>query len=97
MFTTLRVYEMSAAWDDELQKHVEEGFLPELRKEPGFVAYYALDAGPMVFASVTVCEDRASAEASNRIAARYAQQHLADRFPSLPEITLGEVKVHARA
>ena len=95
MFATVRVYEMSSDWDDELVKHLDEGFLPEVRRVPGFVAYYTIQAGPRVFASVTVCEDRAGAEESNKVASRYVMDHLADRFPSWPEITLGEVPAHA--
>jgi hypothetical protein len=39
-----------------------------------------------------VFEDRAGAAASNRLAAEYVGRNLADRFPSLPEITSGEVR-----
>jgi len=51
-----------------------------------------LEAGPRLFASVTVFEDRRGAEASNRLAAEFVQRRLANRFPSPPEITAGPVR-----
>ena len=92
MYATLRTYEMAADWDDELVTHLNEGFLAQIEQVPGFVAYYSLEAGPRVFASVTIMADRGGVEASNRLAAEYVQRHLFDRFPTPPEITAGEVR-----
>jgi hypothetical protein len=92
MYATVRVYEMSEDWDDVLVDHLENAFVPSLEQLPGFVAYYSLEAGPRVFASVTIFQDRVGAEASNRLAGEYAQRHLADRFPTPPEISAGPVR-----
>lgn len=92
MYATLRVYEMSADWDDELAERLEREFIPALEELPGFMSYHSIEAGPRVFASVTVFEDRAGADASNRLAADLVQRRLADRFPSPPEITAGPVR-----
>ena len=67
-------------------------FVPALEQIGGFVAYYNLEAGPRLFASVTVFEDRGGAEASNRLAAEFVQLKLADRFPTPPEVTAGPVR-----
>ena len=93
MYATLRTYEMAADWDDELVRHLE-GFVTQVEQVPGFVAYYSLEAGARVFASVTIFESRAGVEESNRLAAGYVQRHLLDRFPTSPEITAGVVKAH---
>lgn len=87
MYATVRVYEMAGEWDDEMTRHLEQGFIPLLEAVSGFVAYYPIDADPGLFASVTVCVDRAGAEESNQIAARYIAEYLADRFPSAAEVT----------
>lgn len=92
MYATVRVYEMSDDWDDGLVDHLENGFLPSVERVPGFVAYYSLEAGPRVFASVTICQDRQGAEASNQLAREYVQRHLADRFTGSPEVTAGPVR-----
>lgn len=95
MYSTLRIYEMASDWDAELTRQLDEGFLPALQQLPGFVAYQALEAGPRVFASVTMFTDRAGAAESDRLAGHFVQQHVADRFPSPPEITCGEVRTSA--
>jgi hypothetical protein len=92
MYATLRVYEMTEDWDEALQERLERDFIPALEQLPGFLAYYSLEAGPRLFASVTIFRDRAGAEGSNRLAADYIQRRLADRFPSPPEITSGPVR-----
>ena len=92
MYATLRVYEMSEDWDDALQQRLEGEFIPALEQLAGFVSYYSVDAAPRVFASVTVFEDRAGAEASNQLAADLVQRRMADRFPTPPEITAGPVR-----
>jgi hypothetical protein len=92
MYATLRVYEMSSDWDDELAERLEHEFIPALEQLPGFVSYCSIEAGTRVFASVTVFEDAAGAAASNRLAAELVQRRLADRFPSPPEITAGPVR-----
>ncbi len=92
MYATLRIYEMSEDWDESLSQRLGEEFIPALEQLPGFAAYYSLDAGPRLFASVTVFENRDGAEASNRLAAEFIQRRVADRFPSPPEITAGPVR-----
>ena len=94
MYATLRTYEMATDWDDDLVRHLDEGFISQLAQVPGFVAYYSLEAGARVFASVTIFDDRAGVEESNRLAAEYVQRRLFDRFPTSPEITAGEVRAH---
>jgi hypothetical protein len=92
VFGTVRLYEMTQDWDDHLLERLDNDFVPAVAELAGFVAYYSLEAGARVFASVTIFEDRAGAEASNRLAAHYVQHNLADRFPSPPEITAGPVR-----
>jgi hypothetical protein len=92
MYATLRVYEMAEDWDDLLHERLESDFVPALERLTGFVAYYSVEAGPRLFASVTIFEDRAGAEGSNRLAAEYVQRSLVDRFPTPPEITAGPVR-----
>jgi len=62
---------------------------------PGFVAYYLLEAGDSVLASISVCETREGADAAAALAADWFRSD----WPSFklipPEITDGEVLVHA--
>ena len=92
MYAVVRTYEMSDDWDDTLEGRLNEGFIPLIEKVPGFVSYHAIEGDKRLFCSVTIFADRAGATEANRLAADYVQQHLADRFPTSPEITMGEVR-----
>ena len=92
MYATLRIYEMTEDWDEFLQERLDREFIPALEQISGFVAYYSIEGGPRLFSSVTIFEDRAGAEASNRMAAELVQRKLADRFPTPPEVTAGPVR-----
>ena len=97
MYVSVRRYKMEPGSVDELMRRVEEGFVPIVSKGPGFVAYYALDAGDGVVASISVFEDQAGAEESNRMAADWVRENLASLLPNPPEVTAGEVRVHKAA
>jgi len=79
---------------DEIVRHVNEGFLPIIKDAQGFLAYYALDNGEGVLATVSLFEDREGAEESINMAADYIRQNLASLMPNPPEITAGEVRAH---
>lgn len=79
---------------DELMRRVEAGFVPIVSQAPGFIAYYALDAGDGVVASINVFEDQAGAEESNRRAAGWVKENVGSLLPNPPQITAGEVIVH---
>ena len=97
MYVSVRRYEMDAEKVDELMRRVEEGFVPIISNAPGFIAYYALDAGEGVVASISIFTDQAGAEESDRMAVDYVKENLAALLQFLPEITAGEVKVHKAA
>jgi hypothetical protein len=94
MYASVRRYETDPGSVDELMRRVEEGFVPIISKAPGFVAYYALDAGEGVVASITVFEDQAGAEESDRMAADWVKENVASLLPTPPEVTAGDVRVH---
>ena len=50
----------------------------------GFVAYYWVDAGDGVMFSTSVFEDQADEEHSNRLAADWVKENLADLLPNPP-------------
>ncbi|MFJ9575023.1 hypothetical protein ACIRQF_01380 [Streptomyces sp. NPDC101191] len=90
MYAVIRRYEgvTDAA---EAGRLVDEGFVPLLRKVPGFVAYYWVDAGDGVMLSTSVFEDQAGAEESVRQAADFVRDNLAALLPNRPQVTAGKV------
>jgi len=91
MYVAVRKYQTASGAAEEGLRRVEEGFVPIISQAPGFVAYYAVNAGNDVVVSISVFEDQAAADESNRMAANWVKQNLAALVPNPPEITAGEV------
>ncbi len=91
MHVAIRRYQMDPASFDEVNRQVNEGFIPIIKDADGFLAYYVVDAGAGEIATVSVFEDQAGAEESVRMAADFIGRNLAPLLPNPPEITAGEV------
>ena len=95
MHAVIRRYRVRLGTVASAAQHAENSLLPQMNQLPGFVAYYLLDAGDSVLASISVCETREGADA----AAAFAASWFRSDWPSFkvipPEITDGEVLVHA--
>ncbi|MET7300692.1 hypothetical protein [Embleya sp. NPDC005575] len=70
---------------------VKEGFVPLMRRVPGFVAYYWIDAGNGVMVSTSVFRDQTGAEDSISRASEFVRDNLASLLPTPPQVTAGEV------
>lgn len=92
MYASIRRYKVSSV--DEVVQRASAGFVPLISQGPGFIAYYILDAGDGVVASISLFETQAGAEESDRMAASWVQENIAPLVSGPPEITAGEVKVH---
>jgi len=77
----------------EAARRAETGIGQILRQSPGFRAYYVFDAGNGVGGSVTIFEDRDSAQGANEKALSWVRASLLDLIQDEPEITSGEVLV----
>ena len=93
MYATVRRYD-GVTDVREATRRVNEGFIQIVREIPGFVAYYWIDAGGGVMTSMSIFQDRASAEESNARAADYVRENLVAVLPNPPQITAGEVVAH---
>ena len=95
MYTTIRRYHTSPEAVAEIIRRVREGFVPIIQQAPGFVAYYVLDEGNGVLASMSIFEDQAGAEESTRRSAQWVQEHLVALLPTPPQVTTAQVVVHS--
>jgi len=95
MHAVIRRYKVRLGTVASAAQHAESSLLPQMNRLPGFVAYYLLDAGDSVLASISVCETPEGADAAAALAANWFRSD----WPSFklipPEITDGEVLVHA--
>ena len=90
MYVAVRRYE-GVTDPPKVAKLVDEGFIPIISEMPGFVAYYAIDAGDGVMVSTSVFEHKEAEEQSNFRAGEFVQEHLLPLLPNPPQVTAGEV------
>ncbi|MET0069267.1 MAG: hypothetical protein ABW096_04455 [Candidatus Thiodiazotropha sp.] len=95
MYAMIRKYQFDQSKGEDVDRKIQEMFLPLLEKVPGFVTYYWLDTGEGSGASLTVFQDKAGVEESLHIAANFVRDHMAGIEVSSPEVTQGEVRAHA--
>jgi hypothetical protein len=95
MHAVIRRYKVRLGTVASAAQHAETSLLPQMNQLPGFVAYYLLDAGDSVIASVSVCETREGADAAAALAASWFRSDWPSFKVIPPEITDGEVLVHA--
>lgn len=90
MYAVIRRYE-GVTDSAEAGRRVDEGFVPLLRRAPGFVAYYWVDAGNGVMVSTSIFEDQSGAEGSIDLAADFVRDNLSSLLPNRPQVTAGPV------
>jgi uncharacterized protein YjbI with pentapeptide repeats len=92
-YIVIRRYQADTDYRGEMHREVHGFFLPRISRAPGFMAYYALeDVGHDAFVSISVFENRKTAEASNKLAAEFLREWgpgLRKRTPEI--IAAGEV------
>ena len=93
MYVAVRRYEVKPGSEDEIGRTVKEGFVPIVSKAPGFIAYYAISRDGFA-CSISVFQNQAQAEESNRLAAGWVKTvgHL---FPKAPQVSAGEARCYA--
>jgi heme-degrading monooxygenase HmoA len=96
MFAAIRYYQAEPPSIDEVVRRVEEGFVPVIRNMAGFVSYFVLipTEREEEIVSVSVFEDRQSAEESNGKAAEWVAQNLGELLRPSPEFADGQVVVY---
>jgi len=95
MYGVLREYEVGVSVIDRLVERAQETFIPQLRRQPGFVSYSMMeDAEVQGLITLSVFEDRAGAEESTRLAAAWVKDYVLSLLPSPPRHAVGRFTVH---
>ena len=90
MYVAVRRYE-GVTYPQRVAQLVDEGFVPIISELPGFVAYYAVDAGDGVVLSTSVFEHKDAEEQSTFLAGEFVAEDLGSLSPNPPQVTAGEV------
>jgi hypothetical protein len=93
MFATVRRYNVDRDKLDELVARVQ-GVEQIFKQLPGHVAYYLVRSEGGTMAAVAIFEDRAVAESSSRVAAKWIRENVADLMGAPTDVTIGEVVAH---
>jgi hypothetical protein len=92
MYVSLKRYVTDPKSVNEVMRRIREELVPVISKAPGFLNYHVLDAGNGVLASISMFEDKAGEEESNRFVANWAKT-LGSLLPDPPQVTAGHVVV----
>ena len=76
MYAAIRRYRVEPDESAETIKQILEEFVPRIKELQGLVAYYVLDAGEGLVATMSICDDEEKVEASNRMATEWLRRHL---------------------
>ena len=90
MYVAVRRYE-GATDPQRVAQLVDEIFVPIISELPGFVAYYAVDAGDGVVLSTSVFEHKDAEEQSTFLAGEFVAEDVGPLSPNPPQVTAGEV------
>jgi len=89
-------YKLGTGLVEDLRSRVEQGPVKVMGELPGFVDYYAFDAGDGVVASVNVFADRSSLEEAERRLVEWIEQTVSDFDISPGAVSEGEVFASTR-
>ena len=94
MYATIRIYAEAEGLADAVAEHKAE-IVGQFREIDGFRSYHMVKTGAVSATSITVCDDQAGAEASNKVARDYISANLGHLSVSAPEVHVGEVAMNA--
>ena len=94
MFAIIRHYHFDKKDSAEIDRLIQEQFVPLIRKGKGFVRYYWLDTGNGEGASFGVFKNKEGADESVKLAAEFVRTKMAQLLRQKPEIVEGPIKAH---
>jgi hypothetical protein len=97
MYAAIRQGKAKAGMADELARRIKEGAIPIISDVPGFIAYYVVYAADDTVTAISIFNDYAGAEESNRRALKWIEQHLGPLLTGPATALAGPVIVHTLA
>ena len=94
MYAVVRHYHFKKEDGEKIDRLVQDGFVPLIKKARGFIRYYWFDTGEGEGASFGVFTDQVGADESIQLAASFVKEHMATLLVQKPEVIEGAVKAH---
>jgi excisionase family DNA binding protein len=86
VYAAIRRYTVNPEESAQTIKQILEEFVPIIRELQGLQAYYVLDAGDGLIATISICEDEEKVEVSNRMATEWLRQFMVSTVFSKEEM-----------
>lgn len=97
MYAVLRRIKVQPQFVEESVQRIEQGLVPFLRKEPGFVEMYIVLVGEGEGVSISIFESREDAEDGNRKSLEWAGEYIFPLAQGPAEIIgVGEILLHQK-
>ena len=93
MVITVRSRTMRPECVDSIMLKLNQEFVPIIKKQRGYVSYYVIDSGNDIVTAISIFEDEATSQASNRLAEAWVKENIGPMVPGSAEIISGLVKV----
>jgi hypothetical protein len=97
VYAAIRQGKAKTGMAEELTRRIKEGAIPIISDVPGFVAYYVVYAPDDTVTAISIFNDYAGAEESNRRALTWIEQNLAPLLTGPATALAGPVIVHTLA
>ena len=97
MYAAIRQGKARAGMAEELTRRIKEGAIPIISDVPGFMAYYVVYAPDDTVTAISIFNDFAGAEESNRRALPWINENLASLLTEPATAVAGPVIVHTLA
>jgi hypothetical protein len=97
MYAAIRQGKAKIGMAEELATRIKEGAVPIISDVPGFQAYYVVYAPDDTVTAISIFDNYASAEESNRRALAWIEQNLSPLLQGPATAVAGPVIVHTLA
>jgi hypothetical protein len=97
MYAAIRQGKAKAGRAEVLANRIKEGAIPIVSDVPGFRAYYVIYAPDDTVTAISIFDDFAGAEESNRRGLAWSEQNLAPLLEGQATAVAGPVIVHSLA
>jgi hypothetical protein len=97
MYGAVRHAKAKPGMAEELARAIKEGAIPVISDVAGFRAYYVIYASDDTVTAISIFDDHAGAEESNRRGVAWAEQHLQPLLRGPVTAVAGPVIVHTLA
>jgi hypothetical protein len=97
VYAAIRQGKAKAGMAEELTRRIKEGAIPIISDVPGFMGYYVVYAPDDTVTAISIFNDCAGAEESNKRALTWIEQNLAPLLTGPATALAGPVIVHTLA